>query len=59
MYYSKRGKRDKGLDTPENIERLDKLDYYGDTSENYLLDVYYPKDTEKSFQVIISIHGGG
>ncbi|TKI79368.1 alpha/beta hydrolase [Bacillus mycoides] len=52
-------KRDKGLTTSENIERFDNLDYYGDKSEDHLLDVYYPKDTEKPLPVIISIHGGG
>ncbi|MDC6157437.1 alpha/beta hydrolase [Bacillus albus] len=52
-------KRDKGLTTPENIARFDNLDYYGDKSEDHLLDVYYPKDTEKPLPAIISIHGGG
>ncbi|MGG4342041.1 alpha/beta hydrolase [Paenibacillus lautus] len=52
-------KRDKGLSTPENIERFDNLDYYGDKSEDHLLDVYYPKATENPLPVIISVHGGG
>ncbi|HDR5277477.1 alpha/beta hydrolase [Bacillus cereus] len=52
-------KRDRGLTTPENIERFDNLNYYGNISEEHLLDVYYPKDTEKLLPLIISIHGGG
>lgn len=52
-------KRDKGLKTPENIDRLDDL-YYCETSpDSSLLDIYLPKTREKSLPVIISIHGGG
>lgn len=52
-------KRDKGLTTPENIERHVNVDYYGDKVEDHLLDVYYPKRTEKPLPAIISVHGGG
>ena len=52
-------KRDKGLITPENIERYENLDYYGDKTKNHLLDVYYPNSNKKSLPVIISVHGGG
>ncbi|SDE98056.1 Acetyl esterase/lipase [Fontibacillus panacisegetis] len=52
-------KRDRGLTTPFTIERKDNLDYYGDQTDDHLLDVYYPKGTDKPLPVIISVHGGG
>lgn len=50
-------KRDEGLKTPADIERIDNVRYgaYGD--EN-LLDIYYPKNTVGKLPVIISVHGG-
>ncbi|MFL0248602.1 alpha/beta hydrolase [Candidatus Clostridium stratigraminis] len=51
--------RDKGLITPDDINRYDDLDYYGDEMENHFLDVYYPSSEERPLPVIISVHGGG
>ncbi|GFP74739.1 alpha/beta hydrolase [Clostridium fungisolvens] len=51
--------RDKGLTPPKNIERHVNINYYGDTTEDHLLDLYNPLDNEKPLPVIISIHGGG
>lgn len=47
--------RAKGLSTPEQIQRIDNIKY----NESQLLDIYYPKDTDKPLPTIISIHGGG
>lgn len=51
--------RDKGLVASKSIKRYDNLDYYGDKTENHLLDIYYSKDKKKPLPVIISVHGGG
>ncbi|GFZ32055.1 lipase [Clostridium zeae] len=51
--------RDKGLTTPKSIKRHVNINYYGDTTEEHLLDVYNPLENEKPLPVIISIHGGG
>lgn len=51
-------KRDRGLATPENIERFDNIQYGEDDSFN-LLDIYRPKQHEcEKFPVIINFHGG-
>lgn len=47
--------RASGLSTPENITRIDNIRY----NKTQLLDIYFPKDTEKPIPTIISIHGGG
>ena len=50
-------RRDAGLTVPEGLVR--HLDIpYGPYDEN-LLDIYYPKDTDKPLPTIVSIHGGG
>ena len=56
----KRGddRRDAGLTTPPDIERLDNICYGTDTKWQ-LLDVYRPKGTEEKLPVIVSVHGGG
>ena len=51
-------KRDKGLQTPEGIQRFDNIQY-GRNKKWNVLDVYMPKDKNKSWPVIVSIHGGG
>jgi acetyl esterase/lipase len=51
-------KRDKGLQTPVDIERKDNLSY-GPHRKWNLLDVYYPKGTQGKLPVIVSVHGGG
>ena len=52
-------KRDKGLKTPEDIERFDDI-VYGENEKWNLLDVYRPKkETGKKLPVIVSVHGGG
>lgn len=51
-------KRDKGLQTPADIERNDNLSY-GPHGKWNLLDVYVPKGTQGKLPVIVNIHGGG
>lgn len=51
-------KRDAGLTTPEDIERVDNVSY-GEYGIWNLLDIYYPKENDKALPTIISIHGGG
>lgn len=52
-------KRDKGLKTPEDIERFDDI-VYGENEKWNLLDVYRPKkEAGKKLPVIVSVHGGG
>lgn len=51
--------RDRGLKTPEEIQRFDNLSY-GVHGKWNLLDVYRRKDSgRQKLPVIISIHGGG
>ncbi|WP_295152793.1 alpha/beta hydrolase [uncultured Ruminococcus sp.] len=51
--------RDKGLTTPEDIERFDDIPYDGDEKWQ-ILDVYRPKSAKgEKLPVIVSIHGGG
>lgn len=50
-------KRDEGLMTPDDIERVDDLSY-GPYGEDNLFDIYYQKGTEGVQPTIISIHGG-
>lgn len=50
--------RDRGLTTPENIERYDNICYGGDNKWQ-ILDVYRPKGIDEKLPVIISVHGGG
>ena len=49
--------RDRGLKTPEDIERVDDLRYGEDDMQ--VLDIYYPKGTSRPLPTIVSIHGGG
>jgi len=50
-------KRDAGLTVPEDLVR--HLDIpYGEDEAN-ILDIYYPRGTDKPLPTIISIHGGG
>jgi acetyl esterase/lipase len=51
-------KRDKGLQTPVDIERKDNLSY-GSHGKWSLLDVYSPKENQGALPVIVNIHGGG
>ncbi len=51
-------KRDKGLQTPVDVERKDDLSY-GPHGKWNLLDVYSPKGTQGKLPVIVNIHGGG
>ena len=49
--------RDRGLQTPEDIVRIDDERYGEDAMQ--VFDVYYPTGTEGSLPTIVSIHGGG
>ena len=49
--------RDWGLESPEDIERIDDLRYGEDRMQ--VLDIYYPKGTAQALPTIVSIHGGG
>lgn len=51
-------KRDKHLKEPEGIEARRDIPYAQGGKYN-LLDVYFPKGTDKKLPVIVSIHGGG
>ena len=46
------------MQTPEDIERKVNISY-GKHGKWNLLDVYYPKDTNKPLPTIVNIHGGG
>ncbi len=51
--------RDKGLTTPEDIQRFDDI-LYGPDPKWHLLDVYRPKNAkDNKLPLIISVHGGG
>jgi len=51
--------RDKGLTTPEDIDRFDDIPY-GSDEKWQILDVYRPKSAKvEKLPVIVSIHGGG
>ena len=50
-------KRDEKFSTPEDIERIDNIQY-GETETN-ILDVYRPKGLKGKLPVIVSVHGGG
>lgn len=58
LFYLGDRKRDKGLQTPENIVRHDNIAYGSDKKWN-LLDVYLPVQHEGKLPVIINVHGGG
>ena len=49
--------RDRGLKSPEDVERVDDLRYGEDKMQ--VLDIYYPKGTSQALPTIVSIHGGG
>lgn len=52
-------KRDKGLTTPEDIERIDNI-LYGTDEKWQIMDVYKPKNMlNGKLPVIVSAHGGG
>lgn len=51
-------KRDRGLKTPEDIRRIDRIPYGPDARWN-TLDVYRPRGKEGKLPVIVNIHGGG
>lgn len=51
-------KRDRGLKTPKEIKRIDRIPYGPDTRWN-TLDVYRPRGKEGKLPVIVNIHGGG
>ena len=51
--------RDKGLTTPESIDRFDNL-AYGPDPRWQLLDIYRPAEQQgERLPVIVSVHGGG
>jgi len=50
--------KNKGLTTPDDIERFDNILYGSDRRWN-LLDVYRPKARKEKLPTIVSIHGGG
>ncbi len=52
------GKRDKGLKTPEDIERFDDI-VYGPDEKWQRLDVYRLKEHKEPSPVIVNVHGGG
>lgn len=51
-------KRDAGLTTPIEVERLDGISY-GEDNTWQVLDVYRPKEYSGKLPVIVSVHGGG
>ncbi|MGB4661825.1 MAG: alpha/beta hydrolase, partial [Mobilitalea sp.] len=51
-------KRDAGLCTPEDIERVNNIQYGPDSVWN-VLDVYRPKAESGKLPVIVIVHGGG
>ena len=51
-------RRDKGLETPERIQRYDDLIYGPDATWNKL-DVYRLKALDGPLPVIVSVHGVG
>ncbi len=51
-------KRDRGLKTPEDIRRIDRIPYGPDARWN-TLDVYRPRGKAGKLPVIVNIHGGG
>ena len=51
-------KRDAGLTTPKEIERIDDI-CYGKDDKWQVLDVYRPKGYSEKLPVIVSVHGGG
>lgn len=51
-------KRDAGLKTPNDVERVDDISYGPDPIWNKL-DLYRPKERGPRLPVIVSIHGGG
>lgn len=57
LYSASDARRDAGLTTPEDIERIDNIPY--GENELQVFDVYYPKGTEGLLPAIVSVHGGG
>lgn len=51
-------KRDAGLRTPDDIDRVDNIQYGPDPVWN-VLDVYRPKGERRKLPVIVIVHGGG
>lgn len=51
-------RRDRGLETPQSIERFDNISY-GKHGKWNLLDVYRPKNEKGLLPVIVNVHGGG
>ena len=51
-------KRDAGLTTPPEIERIDDLSY-GPHGKWNRLDLYLPRTSARPLPVIVSVHGGG
>ena len=52
-------KRDANLVAPEDVTAIYDVSYAGNEDSYNLLDVYYPKETQGSLPVIVSVHGGG
>lgn len=52
------GKRDAGLTTPAEVERIDNIQY-GESPKWQILDLYRPKEYSGNLPVIVSVHGGG
>lgn len=51
-------RRDAGLTSPDDLERMDDI-CYGTDAGWQVLDVYRPRGTTCKLPVIVSIHGGG
>ena len=51
-------RRDRGLKTPADVRRFDRIRYGRDRRWN-LMDIYRPKETKRMLPVIVSVHGGG
>ena len=58
MFTAGDDKRDRGLTTPDDIERWDDI-CYGTNKKWQVMDIYRPKNTTGKLPVIVSIHGGG
>lgn len=57
LYAASDARRDQGLTTPADIERIDDIPY--GENELQVFDVYFPKGTDKPLPTIVSVHGGG
>jgi acetyl esterase/lipase len=51
--------RDRKLQIPKNVARLNNVNFYKDDGDSGLLDIYLPIERKNPLPIIVSIHGGG